>query len=262
MHTYSTIMKPALRASTIAVFATLAACGGTDDPDIPFESKPITVSGTVATSTSANTATTALSVPVLLHCRNGHGTAMSDANGNYSVTTTGLSSGPCLVVASIPTGSTAVVLRAPAAGDGSRVNVTPLTEMLTQYIWARTNFVFPAGQSNYATRPPSELTDLAQYKDLMANKAELTSTMARVATVVQNNQAAPVVAVPADYLSGPLVAKTSANPGDAHSQVLEKLRVQKMNGANASATVVGTNGLPTAQILNVLLADARANKLP
>ncbi|QBE61925.1 hypothetical protein [Pseudoduganella lutea] len=262
MTTRSTILRGVLRASTLAILATLAACGGTEDPDIPFQSKPITVSGTVATSRAADATTTALNVPVTLDCRNGHGTAMSDASGNYTVTTTGLTSGPCVVTATIVSGTTATVLRSLAAGDGSRANVTPLTEMLTQYVWAQTGFVFPAGQSNYATQPGSALAELNRFRDLMANQVTLDASLGRVIAVAQASEAAPAVAIPADFLTGQLVARTASNPGNAQSKVMEDLRARPLAAPNAASNVIDAGGLPAAPLLALLHADARARLLP
>lgn len=255
-----------LRAAALAAIATLAACGGgTGEPDIPFESKAITVSGTVATSTAANSAVTALAAtPVMIDCRNGHGTAMTDANGNYSVTTTGLTSPPCVVTATIATGPAAVVLRTIATGSGSRANITPLTEMLTQYVWAQTGYVFPVGQTDFAGQPATGLTNENRFRDLMQSSERLNASVARVLAVLQANQAAPAVAVPADFLSGPLVAKTASNPGDSHSQALEQLRTKALTAqaGQAAATVLTAAGLPSPQILARLNADAKTRLLP
>lgn len=264
MHTTSTIARTAQRGLTLAVLAALAACGGAEAPDIPFESKPITVTGTVAASLAASAAVTALAVPVTLDCRNGHGTAMSDANGNYSVTTTGLTSGPCVVTATIVNGTAATVLRSIAAGDGSRANVTPLTEMLTQYVWAQTGWVFPAGQSNYATQPGTSLAEQNRFRDVMQNKATLDASVARVLAVLQDNQVSPAVAIPVDFLTGQLVAKTASNPGNVQSQVLEQLRTKSLTplAGQTAATVITAGGLPSTQILARLDADAKARLLP
>ncbi len=262
MTSKSTLVRGALRISSLAVLVALAACGGASDPDIPFESKAITVTGTVAASMAATPATTALNVPVLLTCRNGEGTAMSDANGNYTVTTTGLSSGPCVVTATIVSGTAATVLRSVAPGDGSRANITPLTEMLTQYIWAQTGFVFPAGQSNYATQPASALSELPRFKDLMQSSTQLAASTGRVLALVQSNQAAPAIAVPGDFLNAQLVTKTAANPGNVQSQVLEQLRTKAMTAPNGGSTVITAAGLPSAPVLTLLVADARTRLLP
>lgn len=266
MTTDRTFLRSTLRATTLAAAAALAACGGgSDKPDIPFESKPITVTGTAATSTAAAPTVTALAArPVTIDCRNGHGTAMTDANGNYSVTTTGLSSPPCVVTVTIATGPTAVVLRAIAAGDGSRANITPLTEMLTQYVWAQTGYVFPAGQSDYATQPPTGLTQENRFRDLMLPAGTLAASVARVQAVLQANQVAPAVVIPTDFLTAQLDAKTASNPGNAQSQVIEQLRAKTLTPqtGQTAANVVTAAGLASTQVLARLHVDARARLLP
>lgn len=273
MKTKHTCLPAAMRASCLFAAATLSACGGGGggSPEIPFESRPITVRGTVATSTAANPATTAVAMPVTIDCRNGHGATMSDANGNYTVTTTGLTSGPCVVTATMTTnvttgnaGTTAVQLRAPARGDGSRANITPLTEALTQYLFTQSRFVFPAGQSSLSSQPATGLTELNRFRDLMASDATLNATIGRVIAVIEASQAAPAVRIPADFLTGELVAKTAANPGNAHSQVLEQLRAKALTpvAGQAAATVVTATGLPSAPLLLRLDADAKNNLLP
>ncbi|GEM_PF-2030338 len=247
-----------LAAALPALFA-LAACGGGNHPDIPFDSKPITVTGTVATSNAATPSGTALAaVPVTLDCRNGHATAMTDANGNYSMTTSGLSSGPCVVTATIPAAATSTVLRAIAAGSGSVANVTPLTEALVQYV-ATQSALSPA-----QNQPATALASSNTFQALAAGDATFGASSARVVAVLQANMVAPAVAVPADFLTGQLIARTAANPGNAQSLVLEQLRGKALTtvAGQTAATVLGATGQPSAQILLRLGADAKTHLLP
>lgn len=238
-----------------AILACLSGCGGGSEPVLNFESKAITVTGTAATSTSANTATTALAaIPVTLDCRNGHATAMTDANGNYTMTVTGLSQGPCVVTATLPSGATSTLLRSLAADNGSVANITPLTEMLVQYVSAQVGL--PATQSQPATNLAS-----SNKLQTLAKAGGLATSSASVASVIMANTVAPAVNVPTDFLTGQLQAKVQGNAGNAQSLVLEQLRTKSLTtvAGQSAATVIAATGQPSAQILLRLDAVAKAN---
>lgn len=254
-HTLPTsVGAPRKLALLATVFATLAGCGGSGEPDVPFTSAPITVTGTAATSTSASANNAIAGASVTLDCRNGHGIAMTDATGSYSVTTTGLTSGPCVVTA---TTSTGVLWRSLAAGDGSRANITPLTEMLYQYVSAQ------AGVDPRNNQPPTLLASSNKYQSLMASALTLSASLARVTAVIQANTVAPSVIVPTGFLTATLVAKTATAAGNEQSLILDQLRAKALTTVTgqAAATAITAAGQPSAQILLRLDADAKLNLL-
>lgn len=104
--------------SIVLATSALVACGGgTSTGGSPAG----TVSGTAAVGAALANAS------ITLTCKNGSGSATANANGAYSATFA--FDGPCSITA---TGG-AITIHSFAAGAGT-FNVTPLTELLLDYI--------------------------------------------------------------------------------------------------------------------------------
>lgn len=115
----ASVRRPLQLGSILAVTGALVACGGGTSGSAPTG----TVSGTAAIGVALANAT------VQLTCKNGSGSATANANGTYSATFN--FDAPCAITASNGT----VTLYSFASGSGT-FNVTPLTELLLDYIAA------------------------------------------------------------------------------------------------------------------------------
>lgn len=165
------------------VFATsaLVACGGgTDSGGSPVG----TVNGTAAVGAALANAS------ITLTCKNGSGSTTATSNGAYSATFA--FDGPCTITA---TGG-ATTIRSLAAGTGT-FNVTPLTELLLEYIAAQ------LGTS--VSGLLSGITSNASYQNALSSS-----------TVIANAQAAVVALIKSKYgitLSSSSFLTVSFTPG-------------------------------------------------
>lgn len=208
----STTFKWLLAAGMVSTLVACGGDGGTEPVAPPPPKKTLTITGTAATGDAiAGSAVT-------VTCRSGTGTATSNADGTFTVTVsnaTADAAGPC-VLAVTTNGNT---LRSIAAGDGSKANITPLTEMLVQYI---------ATQSNAKDASPAQLVTNTGVQQVMSTPSLLTASVNQVVSVITKAVNDPTISVPTDFLNGTLVAATASNPngGNSMDQVLDKLQAK------------------------------------
>lgn len=148
--------------SIVLATSALVACGGgTSTGGSPAE----TVSGTAAVGAALANAS------ITLTCKNGSGSATANANGAYSATFA--FDGPCSITA---TGG-AITMHSFAAGAGT-FNVTPLTELLLDYI---------AGQlGTTVSGLLSGITSNPSYQSALSNSTVIANAEAAVATLIKN----------------------------------------------------------------------------
>ena len=216
----------------------LAACGGGDDtppttPAPPVITYAMTMTGVAATGAAIDAGN------VTATCKVGSGIATTDGNGGYTVKVPAPGEGPCII--SVSKGN--LTLRSIAAGDGAKANVTPLTEMLVSYI------ATSSGAGANAT--PTQLAQNAGVKTIVTNPTMMAATVNQVVQVVQA-AAGPGVTVPADFVTGALVPKTSTNPGNALDQVLEILKTKN---------IVTPGGQVATEVINKVIDDAKKHPL-
>jgi hypothetical protein len=118
------------------VVAGLSACGGGGGGGGSSSSSQMTIAGTAATGKALDNAAIAVT------CVAGAGTATSNAAGKYTVTITD-GKGPCIITATKGT----TVLRSVASGAGT-YNVTPLTDVLVEFLLGRSGITFETLLSN------------------------------------------------------------------------------------------------------------------
>ncbi|MFM0305410.1 carboxypeptidase regulatory-like domain-containing protein [Paraburkholderia sediminicola] len=145
----------------LATSALVACGGGTSSGGSPVG----TVSGTAAVGAALANAS------ITLTCKNGSGSATATSNGAYSATFA--FDGPCAITA---TGG-AITIHSFAAGAGT-FNVTPLTELLLEYI---------AGQlGTTVSGLLSGITSNASYQSAVSNSTVIANAEAAVATLIKN----------------------------------------------------------------------------
>jgi hypothetical protein len=230
---YSAAFKLVLMAGMVSA---LAACGGGDDPapvtpPPPVTTYAMTMTGTAATGAAIDNGN------VSVACKVGSATATTDTKGAYTVKVPVPGEGPCII--SVTKG--ALTLRSIAAGDGAKANVTPLSEMLVQYIAVSSG----AGVSATAT----QMVQNANVRTIVTSPTMMAATVNQVIQVVQT-AAGPGVTVPADFLTGALVPKDSTNPGNALDQVLEILKAKN---------VVTPGGQVATDVIQKVIDDAKDN---
>lgn len=235
-----------------AFSATLAGCGGgsgaVNPDDLPGS---ITITGTAATVVAGGTSNAIGGAAVYATCARGDGTTMTNADGTFTVTVAKPGVAPC-VLQLFRTDN--VSLRSIATGNGN-FNITPMTELLVQYISAQiSTTALPVSSST--VNPATILTTNAGYAKLLSTPALLNNSIARAGDIAKTfpAPATPALAVPADYLSGQLVAKTATNPGNAQNAFLEALRARNtittagaLNAATATEAIKDAN-LPANKV--------------
>ncbi|MES3020232.1 MAG: hypothetical protein V4857_01475 [Pseudomonadota bacterium] len=248
--------------------ASLAACGGgggyEGDSNNPFNGKEVTIRGTVASSypttapTPLGNGTAIGKAAILANCRVGYGVADSADDGSYTVKVTSPASGPCVVTATTLQGTAlgvpTTILRTVALGDGSIANITPLTEMLVVYMASQiTTPALPVLTTT--STAGSVMATNAAFNKLMTTPALFDASVASVAAVVKtaSGTASPLT-VPANYLTGAIVPRsTSGNAaGNEQSMALDQLRTRNLTNAT---------GYPQTSLLNLLIADAITKKV-
>jgi len=219
----------------IAVLSTLAACGSGDyTPPAAAAEKTVTISGTAATGAPV------VSGAVSVTCKTGSGTATTGADGSYTVKTSNPSEGPCVVTVTATNG---VVLRSIAAGDGAKANVTPLTEMLVDYIVTQSGLAANASAATIAAS--------TGFASVVNTPAVLAASVAQVVSVVQTAAGSGVV-VPSDFLTATLVPKTGTTAGNAQDQILDLLKTKN---------VITSTGDVSATVNTAIAADAQSHHL-
>ncbi|TFW16744.1 hypothetical protein E4L96_15775 [Massilia arenosa] len=211
--------------ATAGLAATLVACGG--GSDTPTTNK-ITVSGTAATGLAISGAT------ITMTCKGGSANGTTGPDGTYSLTVQNTQAGPCVITVLTTGGS----LRSIAQGDGAHANVTPLTELLVSYIGVQTGVGAGASASAFVNSP--------NVATVMTNPTVLSASVGQVIASIK-----PFIGdliVPADFLTGPLQAKTAtSSANNAQDQILDAL---KLRG------VITTAGTPAANVVAAATANA------
>ncbi|QBE61863.1 hypothetical protein [Pseudoduganella lutea] len=249
--TLKTVAAPArLGATMMLVGAVLAGCGGGDDYDTGDLSGTLTITGTAAT-VAAGTETSAIGgAAVLATCARGQGTATTNADGSFSVTVANPGAAPCVLQVFRADNFT---LRSVATGNGN-FNITPVTELLVQYISSQiSTTAVPVTPGT--TNSPIPLTSNAAFARLMSSPDLLNRSIARVGEFARTVPApASTLVVPGDFLTGKLVARTASSAGNEQNVFLEALR------ARDTITATGALNAATATAAN---ADANlpANKV-
>ncbi|OAJ59427.1 hypothetical protein A6V36_27690 [Paraburkholderia ginsengiterrae] len=144
--------------SIVLATSALVACGGSGD------SPGATVSGTAAVGAAMANAS------IVLTCKNGAGSATANANGAYSATFK--FDGPCSITAS----SGATALHSFAAGAGT-YNVTPLTELLLDYIAAQLGTTVSGLLAG--------ITSNVSYQNALSNSTVIANAEAAVAALIK-----------------------------------------------------------------------------
>jgi hypothetical protein len=244
MHLHTTCKaapaRLALSAIALAAMSALAGCGGGDDAPAVDLSTSVTITGTVATAVN-KTATPFAGAAVVAYCARGNGTAMTKADGSYSVTVAKPGVGPC-VVSVFKADNPAAYLRTVAAGSGV-ANITPMTELLTQEISVQvstTALPITPGTSNSQNALPEH----PGFAKLMSTQALLDAAIGRVNEIVKTFPAvsatAPALAspVPPNWLGGALVVRTATSPGNEQSLFLEALAARGVISATGTLSAV------------------------
>jgi hypothetical protein len=215
--------------------STLAACGGDNDPITPPPAMTfaMTMTGTAATGAAIGRGN------ISAVCRVGSAITATAENGSYTVKVVAPGEGPCII--SVTKGD--LTLRSIATGDGSKANVTPLSEMLVQYI------AVSSGAGVDATA--AQLVQSANVRTIVTNPTMMAATVTQVAQIVET-AAGPGVTVPTDFLTGALVPKDATNPGNALDQVLELLKTRN---------VVTPGGEVAAEVIQQVIDNANENPL-
>jgi hypothetical protein len=233
--------QPVLTAAlAAALLAVLAGCGGGDSASPVDLSTSITITGTAATAVN-KVATPFANAAVVATCAHGHGTAMTNAEGAYSVKVAGPGVGPCVLVV-FKADIAAPYLRTVAAGAGV-ANITPLTELLTQEISAQVSTTALPVNTNTNTSL-NVLPEHPGFAKLMSNQSLVDAAISRVNEIVKTFPAvsatAPALSTPTppNWLTTPLVVRTATSPGNEQSLFLEALASRGV--ITATGTVSGT----------------------
>jgi hypothetical protein len=247
------IFSGATRLAAACAIAALAGCGGGGDSgsgsgpgDLPGS---ITITGTAATVTAGVASNAIGGAAVNAVCARGDGSTMTNADGTFSVTIAKPGVGPC-VLALFRADN--VSLRSIATGSGN-FNITPMTELLVQYISTQvssTAVPVTPGTAN----APNVLAENLTFAKLLASPALLSNSVAR-AGVIARSFPAPATAglvVPQDYLSAQLAARTATGTGNAQNAFLEALRAR-----NTITTAGALNGTTASEAAK----DALLNKV-
>jgi hypothetical protein len=231
----STTFKWLLAAGMVS---SLVACGGDggNDPVTPppVPKKTLTVVGTAATGLAISGGA------VNATCRVGTGTATTAADGTYTVVASSTAAdavGPCVLAVNTSAGAT---LRSFATGDGTRANITPLTELLVSYVATQTG----AG----ATATPAALVANTTLQTTVANPTLLSASVTNLIDVIKKTAGSDVV-IPTNFLNTTMTAATATNPnaGDALDKVLDTLKAR---------AVITATGAPSTAVAQAAVQNA------
>lgn len=236
----STTFKWLLAAGMVS---TLVACGGDGGSDPvtppPVPKKTLTIVGTAATGLAVANG------PVAAACRVGSGTATTAADGTYTVTAADANAdavGPCVLQVTTAGGA---ALRSFATGDGQRANITPLTELLVNYVATQAG---AAGNANAAA-----LVTNTAVQTVLSTPTLLNASVTNLIQVI-TTAAGGGVTIPANFLNAPMTAATSANPnaGDALDKVLDTLKAK---------AVITPSGAPSTAVAQAAVTNANQHKV-
>jgi hypothetical protein len=204
--------------SIVVATSALVACGGgTSSGSSPTS----TVSGTAAVGAALANAS------ITLTCKNGSGSATANSNGAY--TATFAFDGPCAITA---TGG-AITIHSFAAGAGT-FNVTPLTELLLNYIAAQLGTTVSGLLSG--------ITSNTSYQSALSNSTVIANAQAAVAQLIKTQYG--ITLSSSSFLT---VSFTPGQPGaDADLDTL------------LTAGAITANGQPTAALTAAATAAGAA----
>jgi hypothetical protein len=203
----------------------LVACGGGGGGTAAVTPSTLTITGTGATGTAiAGAAVTA-------KCKVGTGTAVTQADGSYTLSITD-GQLPCVLEIVNPVGG--VKLHSLVFGTGSTANgnITPLTEMATaRVLGSEPNVFFAAFDATVATQKITATNVQAAQTDVGLVLAGTVDTTAL-----------------GNFISAPLKAATQGSPtsGDAQDKLLDALKL-KLSSANIGTL---TTAMASSQTTN------------
>lgn len=198
----------------VGAISALAACGGGSS------STQLTVTGTAATGKALDGA--AISVT----CKTGTGTATSNSAGNYSASITD-GKGPCVLTAT--KGATTLRSIAPGAGVA---NITPLTDLLTNYLATR------AGTS------VSNLLSNTNGTAILSDSKAISDGQTDVANSLKTNFGVTISTT--NFLSTTITTPTGGTQNNADKD-LDLLKTNNLvgtdgNSSSTSVTTIVTDG--------------------
>jgi hypothetical protein len=221
---------------SVLLAASLCTCGGGDDGRPPAR---VTISGTAAVGAAM------INRAVAVVCKSGSGATITDDNGRFSVAIDD-AAGPCLLSTTVGV-TNGATLRSLAKGDGTVANITPLTELLTQYVVAQ------SGAGTTAGVPPSAIVANAKVGAVLGNTASLGNSVNRLTAAIKTaaGSGGATLAIPSDFLTASLVAKSATNTvGNEQDVILDTLRAKNL---------VTATGAPAPAVVTAVTADALAN---
>lgn len=236
-----------MKLAAMAAVALLAGgCGGGDDRDYETPAKRVTFSGAIHTGGTAAASGVGANRAVAVVCRSGTGASLSNAQGEYMVAIDD-AVGPCLLTVAVGAVTTAPAtpagqMRSIVAGDGGRANITPLTELLVDYLQVQIG-AGSGGAGTGAGVAPTAIAANPKLETLLGNPAALAASVNRVIALVKSAGNVADVAIPADFLVAPV------NPQDP---ALDTLRARG---------VIGPTGLVAPAVVDAVLREAAGNKL-
>jgi hypothetical protein len=202
------------RLAIASVLASLTACGGSS-------SSSLSVSGTAATGAALAGAT------VTVTCSTGTGGTTSGTDGSYSVAISN-GKGPCVLSAT----KGATVLRSVTPGAGV-ANITPLTDMLTDYLATR------------AGTTAANLLTNTNGKAIISDSTALTSAQTGLANLLKTTYNVTI------STTNFLTATITTPQGGTQSAGDKDLDLLK------TGSVIDTNGKPTTTVLTAVVTEAQ-----
>lgn len=214
-------MKHATTPPMVMLLSILAACGGGGSTS--GSTAALTVKGTAAKGAAIAGAT------VAAKCNGGTGTAVTAADGTYTIELTS-GSGSCVLKVSTSGGDFYSV----AAGRGTTLtaNLTPATQLIVANLTGQDPATFYSGFS---------ASDAAAITPTAVDAAQTA-----VAAVLKNNGVDTAAA--GNLLTGNLVAANGSTPGNALDQVLD-----------AFAGKLGSAGVTLAQLTATVVQSSPTN---
>ncbi len=247
MHSITNTLGTTLKLSVALILgAALAGCGGGDDGDPGELPGSVTITGTAATVIAGSAPTAIGGAAVVATCARGDASTMTNADGTFSVTVTKPGVEPCVLQVFKADNFS---LRSIATGSGN-FNITPMTELLVQYVSAQISTV-AVPVSSSTINSPKILTNSASYAKLLSTPSLLNTSIARVSEIARNfpAPATPTLAVPTDFLTGQLVARTATSAGNAQNTFLEQLRARSViNATGALDSRTATEAIRVANL--------------
>lgn len=238
-HTHTLRLARLLAAAGLA--AGLAACGGGSD-DNDAQSERVSINGTASIGGAM------INRPIAVVCKTGSGATTSDENGKFSVFIDD-AVGPCVLSTTVA-GTGGATLRSIAKGDGSVANITPLTELLVQYVSIQTGAQVGATAAGV---PLATIATNPKVASVLNNSVTLNNSAARLVAAIKTGAgtSGASLTIPTDFLGANLVAKSATvATGNEQDLVLDRMR---------SLNLVSALGAPSTGIVDAVTTDATAN---